>query len=134
MRSTSLSRGWDSLVNASVDGAMNLVRGAPPMRPDLQITRAELLEEVRRNMMAAALPPVDAIVVSAEGEVWLRQTIMGSDTATWLVLNERGDIIARTRIPAAWDVKAVGGDAIHSVSTGPYDTPVLIRARIRRTN
>lgn len=95
--------------NRAIDSQLN----AEPMRENRQLM-AEVLREVPRP---AAFPLIDRIRGDSEDRLWVRTFAgYGTSDATWLILSERGRLLARVIAPRELQILEIGKDYVLGVS------------------
>ena len=76
-------------------------------------------------------PAVTHMVLSGNGEIWLRERPVGGD-ASWLVLDREGEPRWRTTLPAGVTVLVADGDQVWGTERDEMDVPYLLRFRVNR--
>jgi hypothetical protein len=74
--------------------------------------------------------PVDRVIASTDGSVWLRRGAYMEESATWWVLDSRGEIEMRVGIPTRFHVFRVDGEYIWASERGDFDEEYIVRLRI----
>ncbi len=72
-------------------------------------------------------PPVSGMVVSRDGEVWLRRNLPDEGTATWLVLDSQGRIKATVTTPAGLRIHFVEGSTVWGTIRNELDVEFVVR-------
>lgn len=76
-------------------------------------------------------PPVSSAVVGRDTTVWLRLNGTGR-SVNWLILDSRGDIVARVVAPAELDILFTDSDHAWGVVHDEFDVPYVVRTMIAR--
>ena len=116
-----LRREWaDSLFRARAKPA---VARFPQLAPGLNRAALDLPE---------FYPPISAVVAGVDGTSWLRREDTGAPATEWLVLDARGNMSARLRLPRQLEIKWAGANHIWAAVPDEFDVPFLVRYRIMR--
>ena len=67
------------------------------------------------------------MVVSRDGEVWLRRDLRNEGTATWLVLDSQGRIKATVATPAGLRIHFVEGFTVWGTIRNELDVEFVVR-------
>lgn len=84
----------------------------------------------RSGMVPAFLPPVNRIVPTSDGSLWLQREDMGADTVAWDVLDAALDGRRRVVFPAGFTVHDAAGDVVVGVELDAFDVPSVVRYRL----
>jgi hypothetical protein len=76
--------------------------------------------------------PVDRIVTSTDGSLWLRRGAYMEQEATWWVIGRTGDIEARVVMPSRVHVLRVTSGHLWGIERGEFDEQYVVRFRITR--
>jgi hypothetical protein len=118
---------------AFADSAIATVIESPALRmmyPEPDQARDALLDQVA---IPRFHPPVHAVEVADDGEIWIAREPAGEEGREWLVLEPTGEIAARVLLPSAVRVRVIRGDLVWGVYTDELDVPYLVRYRIRNS-
>jgi hypothetical protein len=78
------------------------------------------------------MPPIRDLLVATDGSIWLRRRTENTDDNQWWVLNERGELVARLRLPRGIQIRHVGANTVWGVETDELGVNYLVRYRIVR--
>lgn len=88
---------------------------------------------LRELPYADSLPVVDQLRVDAGGYVWLRRYVLPTDpTASWIVVEEDGNVAAELALPTHLRVFDIGSDYIAGVERDSFDVQRIVIRRLRR--
>lgn len=92
-----------------------------------------MARDAAREAVAAPThyPPVSSVVVSRDSTIWLRLNGAGS-SVNWLILDSRGDLLARVVAPADLKILFADADYAWGVVHDEMDVPYVVRSRIAR--
>lgn len=141
---TKISFGGDTLFTRSypydpvpvrperVDSLLD-ARAAPLSEMGFQgLTEARAREWAEAGLYRpASHPPIEGMVVGRDASIWLQRGPV-SDSALWLVLDDRGNPLGEIALPNAFRLLEADGDRIWGSTTGELDMPYLVRYRIER--
>lgn len=97
------------------------------------VTRDRAREVVREHLhIPSSFPAFAGVVISDEGEIWLRAHADRSRTAGVVILDQRGDIRARALVPANTKLLAIGPMYVWGQVYNELDVPILVQYRIVR--
>ena len=99
------------------------------LRPDHPLPRARNEAILRAAPVPAFYPPINRLATSADGTSWLHLQGSGGE---WLVISPAGDVLARVRAPARFQILFATADRIWGVDYNELDVPSLVRYRIKR--
>lgn len=77
--------------------------------------------------------PVDRVVGSEDGTVWLRRGSFGQMESTWWVLDRSGTLIASLTAPTDLNVLRISGTHVWGTQRGQFDQFHVVRLAIGRT-
>lgn len=78
---------------------------------------------------AESVPPIDRLLMSSTGEVWIRHTPVGEDSvAQWLVVDSLQELRATVRLPRRFRVMFIDGSQILGVEDLPSGEERLVHA------
>jgi hypothetical protein len=77
---------------------------------------------------------VSALVLGADGTVWLRREDTRERTVDWMVLDGGGRVLATVSAPSELAVHWATRDAVRGVLPDELDTPRIVRYRVRPAN
>lgn len=104
--------------------------GGLAVAPEL---RRELIRHLEEDLEIPPFhAPVSALVSGRDGTTWLRLH-EGESRHQWLVLDERGDVLARLSVPAALRILNADREHVWGMELDALDVPYLIRYRVRST-
>ncbi len=79
------------------------------------------------------VPAYDRIVVSDEGQVWVRQFVRpGSSGVTWVIFSHAQELIGQLTLPPRSTLWEVRGDRVVYSTPDEYDVPVVRISRVER--
>lgn len=98
------------------------------------VSRNDLEKAIRDVLhIPRFLPPIAGVVVSREGEAWLRREDLPGDSVQWNVLSPAGDVRAVFPLSKGMRPILIEGDVLYSVERDELDVPYLVRYRIDRS-
>ena len=79
------------------------------------------------------VPAYDRIVVSDQGQVWVRQFVRpGSSGVTWVIFSHAQELIGQLTLPPRSTLWEVRGDRVVYSTPDEYDVPVVRISRVER--
>lgn len=117
-----------AMLDAAVEVATPMVEQARRMG---QPVRGSVESLVREGLhLPEHHPPVDRMVVGADGGVWLRRGGEG-EVREWLVLGPEGTPRYTFLLPEGVTVRAALQDSAWATGLGEYDVPYIVRLDLR---
>ncbi len=99
---------------------------------DPPIAASDVERALRRGgLVPAFLPPVEQIVPTGDGSIWVKREDVGGDSVAWNVLDPDLDRRRRIVLPARFTVHDAGGDVVVGVELDPFDVPSVATFRLR---
>jgi hypothetical protein len=77
------------------------------------------------------VPPVSALVVARDGSIWLRREELETPTVQWLVLDERGGIVATVVAPKKVKIRNADRGSVWAIETDSDGVPFVVRYQLR---
>jgi hypothetical protein len=77
------------------------------------------------------MPPVSAMVLARNGEIWLKESPAGEEAA-WRVVSRDGDPLGRVLLPRATTVIVTDGHTVWGTEADELDVPYLVRYAVPR--
>lgn len=78
------------------------------------------------------VPAADALFVTADGEIWLREPNFGSGPDLWRIVSARGEILGEVEVPRGIELKARDGDRLWGISHDELFVQYVHRLRLER--
>jgi hypothetical protein len=115
----------DSLIGERIAGFQRFAALEGRLSPE------EAERVYRREVRAPAYrPPVRSAYLADDGRIWMEWAVRAGTPARWMVLNQRGELLASFAVPALLDVRAIHGDDVWAVETDDLDVPYLVRYKL----
>jgi hypothetical protein len=81
----------------------------------------------------AWLPPIEDALIASDGRVWLKRQELSASHALWVVLDNRGRLVATVRVPEEATMLLAEKEHAWGVVRDELDVPFLIRYRLVRS-
>jgi hypothetical protein len=78
------------------------------------------------------LTPISEVRVGVDGSIWLKRQTEGADSASWWVLDQRGDLIARVSPPQGLRIRYVDAETVWGIELGSLGVNYLVKYGIVR--
>jgi hypothetical protein len=75
-------------------------------------------------------PPVSAVVIGADGQIWLRGEELGEPVVEWRILSGTGDVIGTVELPSGFTMLFARGRQVWGTENDELDVPYIVRYRI----
>ena len=75
-------------------------------------------------------PPVSAVVIGRDGNVWLQRERAAGPTIEWMILSESGQILGRVSLPKRFRLMYADGYRVWGMELDELDVPYVVRYRI----
>lgn len=96
------------------------------------VPRGQAMTAARRYWnIPEYFPPIAGVVVSRDGEIWLRRDHQNEGAAAWLVLDDQGRFKAAVRAPAGLRIYFVDGSTVWGTIRNELDVEFVVRYEIR---
>jgi hypothetical protein len=139
-----LSATGDTLVSWTIDYLPLAVTAADRQRlmtewvdrasevPGLFENRREAARAVEQALYLPSFhPPVSALAVNRNGELWLRREASDPAGAVgWEIYSPRGELRARVSTPPGLNILRISGTRLWGAQKGDFDVPVVVRYRV----
>jgi hypothetical protein len=98
---------------------------------DPPISASDVERALRRGgLVPAFLPPVEQIVPTSDGSIWVKREDVGGDSVAWNVLDADLDRRRRIVLPARFTVHDAVGDVVVGVELDLFDVPGVVTFRL----
>ena len=68
----------------------------------------------------------EEVQIGEGGHLWVREYVLGKDTAWWQILDpETGSILARLETPARWEILRAAASHLVVRERGEYDVEIV---------
>ena len=115
--------GSAAIPSAEVDRMRAAITGRRTVPPSLR-------QAIRDTEFPTHFPPVDGLLVSELGDVWLRRPV-DSAGSEWIVLGPDGTRRATVRFPAGVEPRFIGTDSVWGTSRSELDELSLVEFEVR---
>ncbi|HEX9692943.1 MAG TPA: 6-bladed beta-propeller [Gemmatimonadales bacterium] len=118
----------DSIVNGFAESVANLQFLAG------RATYAEAVGWAREGLYLPAYhPPVSALIMGADGQLWLRAEELGEPVARWRIMSASGDPVGVVRLPSGFMMMYARGMQVWGSEHDELGVPYIVRYRVRET-
>jgi hypothetical protein len=91
------------------------------------------VEEVRdAAYLPESLPPVTAVFIADDSNVWVGREAIPDSPTEWDVLSPKGELIGRVLAPADFDLRIVAQDHAWGIVQDELDVPYVVRRPLVR--
>ncbi len=118
----------DSIINGFAESVANLEFLAG------RVTFDEAARWARAGLYLPAYhPPVSAVVIGPDAQLWLRGEELGESVVSWRILSGVGDAIGVVELPSGFTMLFARDMQVWGTETDELDVPYIVRYRITDT-